>query len=61
MKNINLIKTPTLNLAVGEPVLLEDGRMGLKIKGRGAIYDTIPLEDIEKTVEYALNPRQLNS
>ncbi len=60
MKNRDLIKTPALNLAVGEPVRLEDGRLGLRIKGRGEIYDTIPLADIEKTAKYVLKSKRLN-
>lgn len=55
MINKNLIKTPNLKLSVGEPILLEDGSIGLLIKGKGQIYDTIALDIIRELAECVLN------
>lgn len=54
MRNERLVKTPELKLAVGEPVLLQDGSVGLKIK-RGKTYDTISLEDLKNECTTGLN------
>lgn len=50
----NLIRTTEHNLAIGEPVFLEDGSPGLRIKGNGQVYDVISIRSIEYLTVSAL-------
>ena len=52
-KSSNLIKTEKVHLPVGEPIVLDDGELGLRIKGNGQVFDTISLLSLGKMIEDA--------
>lgn len=50
----NLIKTENAHIPVGEPVILANGKLGLRIKGKGQVFDTISLSSLGKMLEDAI-------
>lgn len=50
----NLIKTEKAHLPVGEPIVLADGNPGLRIKGKGQVFDIISLSSLGKMLEDAI-------
>lgn len=50
----NLIKTEKVHIPIGEPVILDDGNPGLRIKGKGQVFDTISLSSLGKMLYNAI-------
>jgi hypothetical protein len=53
-KQSKVLKTPTKRLPIGEPVLLVDGSLGLRIKGKGDTYENLALKTLNTMVRNSL-------